>query len=105
MMIVRFRPRHQRRASASRLVATVLITVIGLAGLGAAGWIYRDSLNAAASPRCQIRGNISPTSGERIYHLPGQRYHSEVVVHWWRGERWFCDEADAVRAGWRRSRI
>jgi hypothetical protein len=37
--------------------------------------------------------------------VPGQRYYAGVVVHCWRGERWFCTEADAKRAGWRRARI
>jgi hypothetical protein len=55
---------------------------------------------------CGIKGNISTTTGERIYHMPGQKYYFETRVNWWsRGERWFCSEADARAAGWRKARV
>lgn len=53
---------------------------------------------------CQIKGNISPNTGEKIYHLPGQRYYDETRVSLKNGERYFCSEEDAQAAGWRRSR-
>lgn len=53
---------------------------------------------------CDIKGNIS-ASGERIYHVPGQRYYDATVVWPLRGERWFCSEAEARAAGWRRAKI
>ena len=53
---------------------------------------------------CVIKGNIS-SSGERIYHLPGQRYYDKTVISWSKGERWFCTEQEAVRAGWRKSKV
>ncbi len=52
---------------------------------------------------CRIKGNISP-SGERIYHLPGDRYYAATRIDWWKGERWFCSEEEAERAGFRRAR-
>jgi hypothetical protein len=51
---------------------------------------------------CVIKGNIS-SSGERIYHVPGQRYYDKTVISWSKGERWFCTEQEAVAAGWRKS--
>ena len=55
---------------------------------------------------CGIKGNISVTTGERIYHMPGQKYYFETRINWWsRGERWFCSEADARAAGWRKARV
>jgi hypothetical protein len=51
---------------------------------------------------CNIKGNISAT-GERIYHLPYQRYYAVTRISLLRGERWFCSEAEARAAGWRRS--
>jgi len=59
---------------------------------------------AQVSPSCQIKGNISIDSGERIYHVPGQLYYQETRIRPEYGERWFCTEADARAAGWRRSR-
>nr|WP_214474384.1 thermonuclease family protein [Mesorhizobium sp. dw_380] len=53
---------------------------------------------------CNIKGNISVNSGERIYHLPGQEYYSQTVITPGKGERWFCSEAEAQAAGWRKAR-
>ena len=54
---------------------------------------------------CNVKGNISIGSGERIYHVPGQYYYAETVIRPEFGERYFCSEADARAAGWRRSGI
>jgi len=51
---------------------------------------------------CRIKGNIS-TGGERIYHVPGQRYYGATRIDVLKGERWFCSEAEARAAGWRRA--
>lgn len=57
----------------------------------------------AAAQDCRIKGNIS-SSGERIYHVPGQRYYERTRISAGKGERWFCSEAEARQAGWRRAR-
>jgi len=49
-----------------------------------------------------IKGNIS-SSGEKIYHVPGGDYYDKTVIDEASGERWFCTEAEAMAAGWRRS--
>ncbi|TJU72556.1 MAG: thermonuclease family protein [Mesorhizobium sp.] len=51
---------------------------------------------------CNIKGNIS--SGGHIYHVPGQKYYDETRITSQKGERWFCSEADARAAGWRKAR-
>lgn len=48
---------------------------------------------------CVIKGNIS--SNGRIYHLPGQQFYDRVVVRTDLGQRWFCSEEEARKAGWR----
>ena len=53
---------------------------------------------------CTIKGNIS-NSGEKIYHMPGQRMYNKTVIDTGAGERWFCSEAEAVAAGWRKSKV
>jgi len=53
---------------------------------------------------CEIKGNISTRSGERIYHVPGGEYYSRTKISPSKGERWFCSEAEAQAAGWRRSK-
>jgi hypothetical protein len=52
---------------------------------------------------CNIKGNISYSTGEKIYHVPGQQYYSRTKINTAYGERWFCSEAEAIRAGWRKS--
>ena len=48
---------------------------------------------------CPIKGNISDRG--RIYHAPWSQYYSRTRINTAKGERWFCSEADAIRAGWR----
>lgn len=50
-----------------------------------------------------IKGNIS-ASGEKIYHVPGGAFYDKTVVDETNGEHWFCTEAEAVTAGWRKSK-
>jgi hypothetical protein len=52
---------------------------------------------------CQVKGNISPNTGERIFHIPGQSYYSTTHITLFKGERWFCSEQAASEAGWRKS--
>ena len=53
---------------------------------------------------CRIKGNISRGTGEKIYHVPGGRYYEQTRIETRKGERWFCSETQARRAGWRRSK-
>ena len=52
---------------------------------------------------CMIKGNITP-DGQHIYHVPGMEYYAQTAISPGRGERWFCSEAEAQAAGWRRAR-
>ena len=52
---------------------------------------------------CTIKGNIS-SSGERIYHVPGAQHYDRTKISPQNGERWFCTEADAIAAGWRKAK-
>ena len=59
---------------------------------------------AGACDQPRIKGNISLTTGEKIYHVPGGYYYDDTVIDETKGERWFCTEAEAVAAGWRKSK-
>lgn len=59
---------------------------------------------AQANSGCVIKGNIS-SSGEKIYHSPGQRYYEKTKIEEATGERWFCSELEAESAGWRKSKV
>ena len=56
----------------------------------------------SAAGECPIKGNISASG--RIFHVPGGKYYERTGIDESRGERWFCSEAEARSAGWRRSR-
>lgn len=51
---------------------------------------------------CRIKGNINQR-GERIYHMPGQMFYDATRINEAAGQRWFCTEAEARAAGWRRA--
>jgi hypothetical protein len=52
---------------------------------------------------CVIKANIS-SNGERIYHMPGQRYYNVTIINESKGERWFRAEDEALAAGWRKTK-
>jgi endonuclease YncB( thermonuclease family) len=56
----------------------------------------------APSYECTIKGNVN-RKRERIYHLPGQLNYSHTSMDKGLGERWFCTEAEAEAAGWRKA--
>ena len=70
-------------------------------------WDYRAdrwSRAAAAAPNgCPIKGNIN-RKGTRIYHTPWSASYARTRIDVAKGERWFCDEAEAQAAGWRAAR-
>lgn len=55
------------------------------------------------SGACTIKGNIG-SKGSRIYHVPGTKWYDRTRINETTGERWFCTEAEAIAAGWRRAR-
>jgi hypothetical protein len=59
---------------------------------------------ASRAASCNIKGNISIDTGERIYHMPGQKYYNRTRISPQYGEHWFCSEAEAQAAGWRRAK-
>lgn len=72
-------------------------------GEAIAPWDYRSGAWRVAESRapegCAIKGNIS--RGQYIYHMPWSPWYAKVSIDEGRGERWFCNEAEASAAGWR----
>ena len=62
---------------------------------------YRAKLWAAAKATapngCPVKGRIS--SNRRTYLMPWTAGYADVTIRPARGERWFCDEAEAQNAG------
>lgn len=65
------------------------LMLVGAAGIGyTSGDVSLDSLKAMApGSGCNIKGNISIDTRERIYHVPGQTYYDETVISPRYGER------------------
>ncbi len=57
---------------------------------------------AVPDANCFIKGNISGSG--QIYHMPHNRDYDNTRIDETRGERWFCNEAEAEAAGWRAAR-
>lgn len=73
-------------------------------GLGVVAGLSAGSPGLAQTGDCVIKGNVN-TQGERIYHVPGQRYYDDTVISYSHGERWFCSEEEARAAGWRKAKV
>jgi cold shock CspA family protein len=69
-------------------------------------WSQSSCTKTPPRPECNIKGNVSQYyDNERmyIYHVPGGKYYAETVICPEEEERWFCSEAEAIAAGWRKS--
>lgn len=66
------------------------------AAVRAARW---QTARQEAPQGCPIKGNVSRAG--RIYHAPWSEWYDRTRIDTARGERWFCSEDEAIRAGWR----
>jgi hypothetical protein len=90
------------RKRASPLRRRALIMLVAAALVICAAIALETPVRSASA--CVIKGDVSQNTGERIYHLPGQQYYDATRIDRFRGERWFCSEAEAAAAGWRRAK-
>ena len=92
--------KHPKRRSGAAFTGTLaLISAAGIAaGISAGGM---KSVPAS----CDIKGNVSFETGERIYHVPGQEYYAATRISRLYGECMFCSEWEVIKAGWRRSKV
>jgi hypothetical protein len=98
----------------------LLQTIIGISVLAGIGIYAMDFSSSRPSPTtypairsapstlipkpgCNIKGNISITTGDRLYHLPGMEDYESTRISLERGERWFCTEQEAIASGWRKA--
>jgi len=99
--------RQQQRRSLLASIAAAPGIALGLLAVSAAGIMSAEDLLSSLSQTakdCNIKGNISISTGERIFHVPGQEYYAATKISPQYGERWFCSEAEAWAAGWRKAK-
>jgi len=69
-------------------------------------WAFRSArwqrAESNAPAGCAIKGNISRAG--RLYHVPWSPWCARTRINPARGERWFCNEREALDAGWQPAR-
>jgi cold shock CspA family protein len=58
---------------------------------------------STANQNCTIKGNISVSTDDHLYHLPNMRDYAITKIDETKGERWFCTESEAIASGWRKA--
>lgn len=53
---------------------------------------------------CLIKGNTRKDKGTKIYHLPECFNYEKIVIDESEGDRWFCAENEAQKAGFSKSK-
>ncbi|WP_416223073.1 succinoglycan biosynthesis protein exoi [Tianweitania sp.] len=99
--------RSKKQSSKPFVTWPVAGLLVAAAGGGAiASHVHEHGLISTAVQRmdCKVKGNVSIETGERIFHVPGQKYYQQTMINPSYGERWFCSEAEARAAGWRKSK-
>lgn len=54
------------------------------------------------NPACSIKANVT-TNGRPTYHFPGCQTYNTTKLELHHGDRWFCTEKEAVKAGFRKA--
>lgn len=66
-------------------------------------WAFREQrwqvAETDAPKGCAIKGNV--TANGPIYHMPWSPWYGKVKIEPAKGERWFCSELEASKAGFR----
>ena len=82
------------RKGMSYLLPTVISMVLGLSLVSSAIKFVRG---------CNIKGNISVSTGAKLYHLPSMEDYAITNINESKGERWFCSESEAIASGWQKA--
>lgn len=63
-----------------------------------------QSTENTENPKCIIKGNIDKSTDTHIYYIPGCAQYNFTVVEEDIGEKWFCSESEAKKAGYVKSK-
>jgi cold shock CspA family protein len=84
-------------------IGLAILTVIVAVGSRFTPSRSPSPIAAVTKPNCQVKGNISVSSGNKVYHLPGMEDYESTVIDEGAGEKWFCSESEAIAAGWKKA--
>ena len=71
-------------------------SILGIAALG----FLIISSNRNLFSGCNVKGNISVSSGAKFYHIQGMPEYEITRINTSKGERFFCSESEAIANGW-----
>lgn len=83
----------------------VAFLLIGAAGVGYTRHRYARQSVRRDAPRFRVQHQGQCERRYRRAHLPcaGTTHYHDTVISMGKGERWFCSEAEAQQAGWRKA--
>lgn len=71
------------------LLGFLMLTAAGI-GHTVDSWSVGDMKAMLLAWGCDIKGNVSISSKERIHHVPGQQHYRETHISLEHVARWFC---------------
>ena len=98
---------QKQKAKTHELRQTVIgisvMAVIAILAMEFSGSRSPSPITSVTKPGCNIKGNISIETGNKVYHVPGAEDYDSTVIDSTHGERWFCTESEAIANGWRKA--
>lgn len=104
-------PKRQKRKKRGLVETLLSLGIMAIIAIVAMEFSSSDSPSpitsipkiSVAKPGCNIKGNISINTGNKVYHLPGMEDYESTIIDTAKGERWFCTESDAIASGWNKA--
>ena len=86
-----------------KVIRIAVVGVIAIVAMKFSGSRSPSPITSVTKPGCNIKGNISIETGNKVYHVPGAEDYDSTVIDSTHGERWFCTESEAIANGWRKA--
>ena len=100
-------PNIKKRRNTSKNKLPTIFNLATIIAISMIGLYFRSSrspsLLSLTSSDCNIKGNISISTGKKLYHLPGMEDYESTVISRDKGEKWFCSESEAINSGWEKT--
>lgn len=97
------KPKKKRRVSLATLIGFGVMAAIAIFTMEFSGSHSPSPVTSLVKPGCKIKGNISITTGNKLYHIPGMEDYESTKIDSSHGEKWFCTEQEAIENGWRKA--
>lgn len=66
--------------------------------------IWSNLCQNTKTSNCLIKGNYRKDKKTKIYHLPNCYNYQKITINEQKGDRWFCTEEEATKAGFIKSK-